>query len=83
MAQIRKDQLVNDHSYHIFTRSISKFVIFNNGKEYQRMLKLIDLYRYQNFTYRFSNFHRMSELSQKHVLEKIRKDNTLPPQLSV
>jgi len=49
----RKNPLVNDCLYHIYSKSIASFVIFNFTDDYKRMIKLIDFYRFQN-NFRFS-----------------------------
>lgn len=78
MAQYRKDQLVNDECYHVYTRSIAKFVIFNNDQEYSRMLELIDLIKYASFEYQFSQFKRKSIKKQSQIIRNLRaKDESL------
>lgn len=71
MSQSRKDSLVNNEYYHIFSRSIAGYKIFNNHQEYDRMLELINLLKYQDFTYQYSQFRRMSVDDQELVLNKI------------
>lgn len=75
MAQTRKDPLVNDHYYHIFSRSIAKFVVFNNKKEYHRVLQLLDVCRFVNFNYKFSQFVELEFPTQNSLLKKIRDTN--------
>jgi putative transposase len=60
MVTIRKDKLVNGQYYHIFSRSIAKYVIFNSEIEYLRMFQLIDLIQYIDFPYKFSDFNKLS-----------------------
>ena len=52
---MRKDLLVTGETYHIFSRSIADFRIFNNKKEFERMLQLMKYYRTENGL-RFSDF---------------------------
>ncbi len=54
--QIRKDPLENGCCYHIFSRSIAKFVVFNNAKEYFRMTELLNVYNFTEFKYKYSRF---------------------------
>lgn len=75
MAQTRKDKLVNGQIYHIFTRSIAKFVVFNDQIEFERMRQLLDLYRYQNFNYKFSQFLDLTLPTQSNIIENLRSDN--------
>ncbi len=42
---MRKDPLVNGEVYHIFNKSIAGFNIFNNGKEFLRIVNLIVFYQ--------------------------------------
>ena len=55
MMQFREDPLANDQYYHIYSRSIGKFIVFNNPSEYQRFLKLMELFRYKNFVLNILN----------------------------
>lgn len=56
MTQIREDLLVNGEYYHIFSRSIAKFIVFNNAKEYSRMFEVLRLYQFKDFDYKYSRF---------------------------
>lgn len=69
--EIRKDPLVNDHYYHIFSRSIAKFVIFNDSGDYLRFIELITLYRYKDFNYRYSAFKEMTDENQQTVISSL------------
>ena len=77
MSPIREGKLANGEVYHVFTRSIAKFVVFNDHVEFGRILELIDLYRYQNFNYKFSQFLDLSAPSQTVIIEHIRSENDL------
>lgn len=52
---MRKIPLVNGEYYHIFTRSIANFQIFNNKNEFYRMIQLLRYYQFKNGL-RFSDF---------------------------
>lgn len=52
---MRKDKLVTGEIYHIFTRSIADFIIFNNDIDFERMRQLIKYYKVDNDV-SFSNF---------------------------
>lgn len=73
---IRKILLTTGETYHIFTRSIADFRIFNDDNEFNRMLKLIKYYQKEN-DLKFSNFVEL-ELVQKegfnNALEIISRD---------
>ncbi|MCL5407494.1 MAG: transposase [Patescibacteria group bacterium] len=73
--QSRKDPLVNDQYYHIFSRSIAQFKIFNNNEDYLRMLDILDLYRYIDFIYKYSNFNELTDANQQAIIANLRKDN--------
>lgn len=55
---IRKTPLESGEIYHIFTRSIANFQIFNNSDEFYRMMQLLRYYQYNN-DLRFSDFLEM------------------------
>jgi len=52
----RKDGLVNGEYYHICSKSIAGYVIFNHDYEYLRMLALIRYYQIKDVPMRFSHF---------------------------
>lgn len=66
---------MNDHFYHIYSRSIAKYVVFNNEIEYGRMLNLIDLYRFKDFDYRFSKFLSLQQNTRQSIISDVRKSN--------
>jgi len=68
MAQYRKDVLANNSYYHIYNRSIAKFVIYNNQKEYGRMFDLISLIRFVDFNYKMSRFKELKEDKQNQII---------------
>lgn len=61
---IRKDPLVKDGIYHVFNRSISEYVIFNDKNEYERMLQLFRYYQIENCL-RFSDFLELKIVTNK------------------
>lgn len=75
MVQYRQDQLVNEEYYHIYSRSIAKFVIFNNDQEYLRMFELINLLRYVNFDYQFSQFKRFVNKKQDAIVNSLKAED--------
>lgn len=72
---IRKDPLVNDHYYHIFCRSIAKYVIFNDEEDYSRFMELLDLCRFADFSYKYSKFISLEISHQQGILADLRKSN--------
>ncbi len=75
MTQYRKDLLINDNYYHIFSRSIAKYVIFNNDQEYSRIINLISLLKYVDFDYSFSRFIILKSDQQLSIINKLKKQN--------
>lgn len=75
MTEIRKDQLANGCYYHILNRSIAKFEIFNGVDDCDRFLQILDLYRYIDFTHKYSNFLNLSLPLQQIIIENLRKDD--------
>lgn len=72
---IRKDPLVNDHYYHVFSRSIAKYVIFNDEEDYLRFMELLNLYRFADFNYKYSKFISLEISHQKGIIENLQKTN--------
>lgn len=61
---MRKDLLVTGEIYHIFTKSIADYRIFNNDDEFERMLQLIKYYQIEN-DLRLSYFLNSSLVQKK------------------
>lgn len=74
---IRKQELVNKEYYHIYSRSIAKYIVFNDAVEFNRILKLIKIYRFDNFTYKYSQFIDLEADTQTSVLSNLEKKNDL------
>ena len=68
----RKIPLVKEEIYHIYTRSIAGFKIFNSEKAFRRMLEAIDFYSIENPPCKYSLFLKRNEKS-------INGDNTFQP----
>jgi len=60
----RKNPLVTGQVYHVFSRSIADFKIFNKDSEYQRMIHLLYFFQIQQPPEKFSRFLN-SALAQK------------------
>lgn len=75
MATFRKDPLVNEQYYHIYSRSIAKYVIFNDSSEFERMLDLINLYRFCDFDYKYSRFKQFDFQTQSEIIERLKNQN--------
>lgn len=65
----RKTPLVANQFYHVFNRSIARQPIFKTVRDYQRMMQIIDYYRYPKPRLRFSFFNRLP-LDKKEVFMK-------------
>ena len=63
----RKVPLVSGECYHVFTRSISKLVVFSADYEYRRMLNLFKFYQVKDATSRFSLLEKNPFPDQKCV----------------
>lgn len=51
----RKIPLITDQVYHILSRSIAQYEIFNNKDDYMRVQRLLKYYQF-NFDWKFSDF---------------------------
>ncbi len=67
----RKNEIVNDAIYHIFNRSIAKFKIFNNEKEYNRLKDITVYYRYNELPFKFSRFTELLDTKRKGIKESL------------
>lgn len=75
MTQFRKDPLVNGSYYHIFSRSIAKFIIFNNTKEYSRILDVLSLYQFSDFKYKYSKYFDLDKKLQESIRSELLAHN--------
>lgn len=60
----RKDRLENNHVYHVFTRSIAEYKVFNSPQEYLRMIELLQFFSIKNPPCKFSNFLKLEKVQQ-------------------
>jgi len=74
--QLRKDVLTNDHYYHVYSRSIAKFVVFNNAEEYSRMIEILKLYRFSDFNYKYSRFIGLEPEYQQAIINGLKKEGS-------
>jgi len=72
---IRKDPLVQGEIYHIYNRSIAKFVIFNEIEDYNRFVEMINLYQYEDFNYPYSKFGALSISNQDAIFTNLKQSN--------
>ncbi|MCX6806763.1 MAG: transposase [Candidatus Berkelbacteria bacterium] len=75
MAQYRKDQLESNYYYHIFSRSIAKYTVFNDGEDYSRFIEIFELYRYKDFNYQYSKFTRLDPVTQSKIIGSLQAEN--------
>lgn len=68
----RKIPLVTDYYYHIYSRSIAGYVIFNESADFLRMVELFNLYRYMDFNYRYSRFCELEPVLRNQILKNIK-----------
>jgi putative transposase len=64
----RKCKLVKGQIYHIFSKSIAKFEIFNTKQDYRRMLYLLNYFQLKQPPEKFSNFFRLDKVSKQGFL---------------
>ena len=69
---IRKDLLVEGEVYHVFTKSIAGFKVFNNDSEFSRMMATIRYYQREKPSLKFSKFLNLSMVSRN------QHDDTIP-----
>lgn len=74
---IRKENLTNEECYHVFSRSISKYIVFNDGAEYSRLVDLMSLCRYHNFRYKYSEFVDLDPALQLAVRQNLKEENEI------
>lgn len=71
----RKDYLATGHYYHVFSRSIAGFILFDKDKDFDRFIKLLDYYQYDKQFHKFSKFIKLDLKSQKKLILTYKKEN--------
>jgi len=71
----RKDVLTTDNIYHIMSKSIAGYSIFNSDMEYKRMLQILRFFSYAGNPLKFSRF-MTSPLVQKQGFEQAVREST-------
>lgn len=67
---IRKTPLANEYIYHILNRGVNRTPIFNQVKDYQRFLALMEYCHYADYLVKFSLFKTLSK--EKRAIIKTR-----------
>lgn len=57
----RKEKLVNNEVYHVYTKSIAGFVIFNNPDDFSHLKNIVKYYQKKDMPIPFSAFLRSEE----------------------
>jgi len=73
----RKTPLVNNYFYHLLNRGVGKKPIFKTNNDYQRVLEIINFYRFPKPPLRFSYFLLLSSKDKQIFLEKIKQQKPL------
>jgi len=71
MATIRKNPLVTGEVYHIFSRSIEKFKIFNNRAQYFKLQNALQFYQFSNLPICFSRFAEAAKTLKHRYRERL------------
>ncbi len=73
----RETPLVDDHYYHIFNRGVDLRPIFSNSgvKDYERFIKLMNYYRFNNYPGSYSQFVKMPRAEREDILKTLEKEN--------
>ncbi|MBN1521920.1 MAG: transposase [Candidatus Aureabacteria bacterium] len=59
MVSSRKDALVNGEVYHVFTKSIAGYTVFNDDSEYLRMLDTLRYYQRESPAIKYSRYIKL------------------------
>jgi len=77
MMQYRKEKLENEYFYHIFSRSISKYTVFNDPEDFSRIIEIMNLYRYSDFKHKYSKYLQLDPTTQVAILTGLKNENKL------
>lgn len=73
----RKVVLANDEIYHVVNRGIAQATIFKVSRDYQRVLDVIDFYRYYKPSLSFSHYKRLPKEEKQKFYENLKKNKLL------
>ena len=73
----RKTIFATNETYHIVNRSIAQIPIFKETRDYQRVLEVIDFYRYIKPPLSFSHYKRLPKEDKEKFIKSLRKQKTL------
>lgn len=76
MVITRKDSIQTNEYYHILTKSIAGFIIFNSPEEFSRMIELLKFYQNRRPLLSFSEFERLSLQDKKVFLNKQKSNSS-------
>ncbi len=71
MTQHRKDPLLNNQIYHIYSRSIAKFEIYNSELDFQRFLNMMQMYSFVGFNYKYSRYDDLSDQLKSQIINDL------------
>lgn len=77
MATNRKLVFQNDSLYHVFNRGIERRPVFQNTREFQRALELINFYNHKDIPLRYSQFLQLSLEIRENVFKKLSEGERL------
>jgi len=73
----RKTELVNNQYYHIFTKSIEEYKVFNNRNDFIRIINMIQYYKKEDLMHRYSIYMKLSKNEKIRVAENIKNNADL------
>ncbi len=74
---MRKDKLAEGSVYHVFTKSIAGYVIFNTQQEYNRMMECVKFYKMGKPVVSFSRFYEYTTEKQKVVSKALKGEEEI------
>jgi putative transposase len=66
-----------DAFYHIFTKSIAGYKVFNNKENYERMIAALQYYSYKNIPIKFSAYTARKEKTRKKFYDELKTSDKL------
>ncbi|OQA40466.1 MAG: Transposase IS200 like protein [Candidatus Omnitrophica bacterium ADurb.Bin314] len=72
--QVRKDPLATGEYYHVYTKSIAGFVIFNHKDEFDRMKSLLEFHQVSDPAMKFSWLKRLGKDMTPRMTERREKE---------
>jgi putative transposase len=70
-------QFTTNEFYHVYNRGVDKQIVFQDQRDFQRAIDLIDYYRYDHPPVKYSVLVQLPQVERRHLLQKLGEDGNV------